>query len=51
MAYPRSTIVMARVSPEEKRALLAAATRRGLTISELIRDAASRATGGRKWQQ
>jgi transposase-like protein len=45
----RDTYVRARVTPEEKRRLLAAAARRGLTVSALIRDAVGRASGGQKW--
>ena len=36
-----------RVSPEEKRSLRAAASRRGLTLSEYIRESATKAARGR----
>lgn len=45
MTSTRNTLVLARVTPEEKRALRAAAMRRGLTVSQLIRDACNYATG------
>jgi len=45
MTTTRNTLVLARVTPEEKRALRAAAMRRGLTVSQLIRNACNYATG------
>ena len=38
----RNNVVKARVSPDEKRTLLAAALCRGLTLSQLIREAVER---------
>lgn len=38
----RNNVVKARVSPDEKRALLAAASCRGLTLSQFIREAVER---------
>ena len=44
-AVPRNNVVKARVLPDEKRALLAAASRRCLTLSQLIREAIGRSAG------
>lgn len=41
---PRASYVRARVSDAEKRAILAAARRRNITVSDLIREAAGRST-------
>lgn len=41
----RTNVIRARVSTSEKRAILAAAKRRNLTVSELIRDACNYAAG------
>jgi uncharacterized protein (DUF1778 family) len=38
-------IVMARVSPDEKRVFVAAARKRGMTLSEFLRESAADAIG------